>query len=107
MEYRVIKYGASWCQQCKLQDKEFEKNPLKCPLHKVDVDELVCSVLYSTLLSLSVITKALISVPLTKSETTGTIKNGLLRIFLNLDMTCISFLVYIYLSNFFSINHPR
>lgn len=40
MEYRVIKYGASWCQQCKLQDKEFEKNPLKCPLHKVDVDEL-------------------------------------------------------------------
>lgn len=40
MEYRVIKYGASWCQQCKVQDKEFERNPLKCPLHKVDVDEL-------------------------------------------------------------------
>lgn len=40
MEYRVIKYGASWCQQCKMQDKEFEKNPLKCPLHHVDVDEL-------------------------------------------------------------------
>lgn len=40
MEYRVIKYGASWCQQCKVQDKEFERNPLKCPLHKVDIDEL-------------------------------------------------------------------
>lgn len=40
MEYRVIKYGADWCHQCKQLDKEFEKNPLKCPLHKVDVDEL-------------------------------------------------------------------
>lgn len=40
MEYKVIKYGASWCQQCKMQDNEFEKNPLKCPLYKVDVDEL-------------------------------------------------------------------
>ena len=40
MEYRVIKYGASWCQQCKVQDKEFERNPLKCPLHKVDIDKL-------------------------------------------------------------------
>ena len=40
MRYRVIKYGASWCSQCKIQDKEFEKNPLKCPLHKVDVDDL-------------------------------------------------------------------
>lgn len=40
MGYRVIKYGASWCSQCKTQDKEFEKNPLKCPLHKVDVDDL-------------------------------------------------------------------
>ena len=26
MEYKVIKYGASWCQQCKIQDIEFEKN---------------------------------------------------------------------------------
>lgn len=40
MKYRIIKYGASWCQQCKLQDKEFERNPLKCPLYKVDIDEL-------------------------------------------------------------------
>ena len=40
MGYRVIKYGASCCSQCKIQDKEFEKNPLKCPLHKVDVDDL-------------------------------------------------------------------
>ena len=40
MEYKVIKYGASWCQQCKIQDIEFEKNSLKCSLYKVDIDEL-------------------------------------------------------------------
>lgn len=37
---RVIKYGASWCHQCKQQDKEFEKNPLHCPLDTVDIDDL-------------------------------------------------------------------
>lgn len=40
MDYRVIQYGASWCQQCKMQYKEFEKNPLKCPLYHVNIDEL-------------------------------------------------------------------
>lgn len=40
MNYKVVKYGASWCNQCKMQDKEFEKNILKCPLYHVNIDEL-------------------------------------------------------------------
>lgn len=38
--YKVIKYGATWCSQCKLQDREFNKNPLNCPFEVLDVDDL-------------------------------------------------------------------
>lgn len=42
MKLRVIKYGAEWCHQCKQQDKEFKKNPLKegVELVTVDVEDL-------------------------------------------------------------------
>ena len=38
--YRVIKYGAKWCSQCRQQEKEFEKNPLNAAYHSIDVDDL-------------------------------------------------------------------
>lgn len=42
MKLRVIKYGAEWCHQCKQQDKEFKKTPLKegVVLIIVDVEDL-------------------------------------------------------------------
>lgn len=42
MELRVIKYGAEWCHQCKQQDKEFKKFPLKegVELIIIDVEDL-------------------------------------------------------------------
>lgn len=38
MKLRVIKYGAEWCHQCKQQDKEFKKTPLKEGIELVTVD---------------------------------------------------------------------
>jgi len=38
MKLRVIKYGAKWCHQCKQQDKEFKKEPLKEGVELVTVD---------------------------------------------------------------------
>lgn len=38
--YKVCKFGAPWCGKCKVQDMEFVKNPLKCPLETFDVDKL-------------------------------------------------------------------
>lgn len=37
---KVIKYGTSWCNPCKLQEKEFENNSLKVPVEYIDVDNL-------------------------------------------------------------------
>jgi len=38
--FRVIKYGASWCHQCKQLDREFERTKLNCQLDKVDINDL-------------------------------------------------------------------
>lgn len=34
---KVIKFGASWCSQCKMQSKEMPK--IKCEYQEYDVDE--------------------------------------------------------------------
>ncbi len=36
---KLIKFGADWCNPCKIQNSEFEKNPPKVELQIVDVDE--------------------------------------------------------------------
>lgn len=42
MSLRIIKYGASWCCQCKQQDKEFDKVslPENISLIKRDIDDM-------------------------------------------------------------------
>lgn len=36
---KLIKFGADWCNPCKIQNKEFEENPPKIELQIIDVDK--------------------------------------------------------------------
>lgn len=38
--FKAYKYGASWCSQCKMQDKELKDNPLICELEVIDIEDL-------------------------------------------------------------------
>ena len=36
---KLLQFKASWCNPCKQQTKEFEKNPVDVELEAIDVDE--------------------------------------------------------------------
>lgn len=36
---KLLQFKASWCGPCKMQTKEFEKNPVDVELETIDIDE--------------------------------------------------------------------
>lgn len=36
---KLLQFKASWCNPCKQQTKEFEKNPVDVKLETIDIDE--------------------------------------------------------------------
>lgn len=36
---KLLQFKASWCGPCKVQTKEFEKNPIDVELEAIDIDE--------------------------------------------------------------------
>lgn len=36
---KLLKFSASWCNPCKLQEKELIDNPIGIPIEHIDVDE--------------------------------------------------------------------
>lgn len=36
---KLLQFKASWCGPCKVQTKEFEKNPIDVELEVIDIDE--------------------------------------------------------------------